>query len=43
MELPLLAFSCHLFERRPLLFFPVFDGLLVPLLSPPLWFLQGES
>jgi hypothetical protein len=31
------------FEGRPLLLFPVVYGLLVPLLSSALWFLQGES
>src|SRR5215203_6958394 len=31
------------FERRPLLLFPVFYGLLVPLLSPALWLLQTLS
>jgi hypothetical protein len=35
------AFSCHLFERRPFLLFPVVDGLLIALLSPALRFLQA--
>src|SRR5918993_414163 len=29
------------FERRPLLLFPVVDGLLIPLVSPALRFLQA--
>src|SRR5215213_5668797 len=32
-----------LFQRRPLLFLPVVDGLLIPLLGPALWLLQAVS
>src|SRR5215218_6551483 len=38
MVLP--SFSA-LFEGRPSLFFPVLDGLLVPLIRPALWLLQA--
>lgn len=36
----LLSFSAF-FQGRPPLLFPVFDGLLVALVRPALWFLQA--